>query len=59
VLAIIEKEKTLEEEIDRQVRLSIYLETGERGRQNRLYTYDSIDEELILSIFKSHRFIEQ
>ena len=58
VPAIIEKEKTSEEEIGREVRLSVYLDEGEGERQNRLYTYDPMDENLIVSIFKSHRFIE-
>ncbi len=58
VPAIIEKEKTSNEEIDRDIRLSVYLDEGQTGRQNRLYTYDPKNEDLILAIFKSHNFVE-
>lgn len=58
VPAIIEKERTSNEEIDREVRLSVYLDEGQSGRQNRLYTYDPKNEALIIAIFKSHKFAE-
>ncbi len=57
VPAIIEKAKTSDEEISRDIRLSVYLDEGEAGRQNRLYTYDPIDEKAILAIYRSHKFL--
>lgn len=58
VAAILEKERTSNEEIGRDVRLSVYLDEGENGRQNRLFTFDPQNEALIIAIFKSHKFVE-
>ncbi len=56
VPAVIEREKTSDEEIGRDVRLSIYIDSGDRTKLNRLYTFDPVDEKTILNIYKSHRF---
>jgi len=54
--AIIEKENTPPEELSGEVRLSAYIDAGGEDEQNRLYTFDAVEEETILKIFKSHRF---
>ncbi len=58
VPAIIEKENTQEGENSGAVRLSVYLDAGDKERLNRLYIFDPVDEETIRAIFKSHRFTE-
>ncbi|NHF58726.1 hypothetical protein FK220_005205 [Flavobacteriaceae bacterium TP-CH-4] len=56
VPAIIEKEYTPEGESNGEIRLSVYLDAGDRQRLNRLYIFDPKDEQTVLAIFRSHKF---
>jgi len=54
--SIIVKENTPDEN-SRSLRLSAYIDSGDRNNLNRLYSFDPIDEATILAIMKSHVFI--
>ena len=44
------------EDIGNEIRLSMYIDSGDEENLNRLYSYDPQNEALILSIMKSHKF---
>jgi len=54
--SIIVKENTPDEN-NRSVRLSAYIDSGDRTNLNRLYCFDPSDEATILAIMKSHVFL--
>jgi len=54
--SIIVKENTPDEN-NRSVRLSTYIDSGDRTNLNRLYCFDASDEATILAIMKSHVFL--
>ncbi len=56
VSAKIVKERTHEGDNSGETRLSAYIDAGDRVHLNRLFVFDPKDEELILDIFKSHKF---
>lgn len=51
VPSIIHKEKTPE-----GIRISVYIDAGDNIRMNRFYILEPKDEELVLSILRTHRF---
>ena len=55
VPAIIHKEYR-DDDSDGYIRLSVYIDAGDKQRLNRLYVFDPQDEDLILAIFQSHQF---
>jgi len=54
--SIIVKENTPDEN-SRSIRLSAYIDSGDRTNLNRLYCFDPSDEATILAILKSHVFL--
>lgn len=57
VPSIIVKERT-PEETGRNIRISAYIDKGNKSNLNRLYCFDPSDEASILNIMKSHMFLE-
>jgi hypothetical protein len=54
VPSILHKEKRIADSGD--IRLSIYIDAGDENRLNRMYVYDTKDEEKVIRIFRSHKF---
>jgi len=53
--AIIHKERRPENR-QNEVRLSVYIDAGDREHRSRLFVFDPVDEVLLLDIFKTHTF---
>ena len=55
ITSIIHKE-SIQYNSDNEVVLSVYIDAGDNKRLNWLYVFDPENEELILQIFKTHKF---